>query len=37
VVSLEGVRANVLNIGNPAVQRVLLTAFDSASAMRHGL
>jgi hypothetical protein len=30
VVSLEGVRANILNIGNPAVQRVLLTAIDSA-------
>src|SRR5215213_2816160 len=30
VVSLEGVRANVLNIGNPAVQRVVLTAIDSA-------
>jgi hypothetical protein len=30
VVSLEGVRANVLNIGNPAIQRVVLTAIDTA-------
>ena len=30
VMSLEGIRANVLNVGNPAIQRVLLTAIDTA-------
>ena len=30
VVTLESVRANVLNLGSPQVQRVLLTALDSA-------
>ena len=30
VVSLESIRANIQNLGNPAVQRVMLTAIDSA-------
>jgi len=30
VISLEAVRANVRNLGNPAVQRVLLMAIDTA-------
>lgn len=29
-ISLDAIRANIRNIGNPAVQRVLLTALDSA-------
>src|SRR4051812_27075959 len=31
VLSLDVVRASILNIGNPAVQRVLLTAIDTAN------
>jgi hypothetical protein len=30
ILSVEAIRTNVLNVGNPAVQRVLLTALDSA-------
>lgn len=30
VLTLDSVRQNVLNLGNPAVQRVMLTAIDSA-------
>lgn len=30
VISLESVRANILNVGSPFVQRALLTALDSA-------
>jgi hypothetical protein len=30
VISLNNIRANIMNLNNPAVQRVLLTALDSA-------
>jgi hypothetical protein len=30
VISLENIRTNILNLQNPAVQRVLLTAIDTA-------